>query len=132
MLVLAEVKLSNRSFTEQEPTVTIESVDITQLGESYVAIEGQVFLKTILPIPQCSILFKIECLNSNIRYAQGDIKYATGRIKDLHKDLDEGKCKPEWIVEYEAEYKANIEKSEVILKENIDELEMYKQFVITK
>lgn len=132
MLVLAEVKLSNRSFTEENPTVTVKVLNISELGSNYVAIDGQVYLSTATPISQSSISFRIECINRSIRHASSTLAWIQKRAKEIQEDIDNGVCKPEWATSHLNKYQEDEEKAKAELDIACADLELYQQFVITK
>lgn len=132
MLVLAEVKLNNCSFTQENPVTTVEEVDLKDLGESYVAIHGEVYLKKVLPISQASIEFKIDCLERNILHTQRDIDFVISREASIREDVDSGRCKPEWAISYLEDYTARTEEYNSQLKTSQEMLELYKKYIIVK
>ncbi len=130
MLVLSEVTLVNCTFPSENPSVTLEPSEVSELGESYVSIRGQVYLKKILPVSQPSIEFKLECAQSNLAHAKKDVEYYQGQVRDLHKEIDEGSCKPEWVSSYLEEYTSKGEQAAQKMNEYQEKITLLEQFII--
>lgn len=132
MLVLAEVKLVNCSFIEENPVVTVEPVDLSQLGEEYIGLNGMVYLKTIKPIPQCSIQFKLECAKNSKAYSEKDLAHYESRVASLHEDISSGACKPEWAKPYMDEYQSKIFEANSKIFEDQEKIDLLQQFIIVR
>lgn len=132
MLVLAEVKLDNCSFIEEKPTLTIEEVELSELGNSYVMINKEVFLKTILPISQHSLKFKIECLERDKSFAEKDIDRIKKNIISLENDVKAGIAEQGWVNPHLDDYNSRLNVAEDWLAEVEEKLIMYKKYIITK
>lgn len=132
MLVLAEVKLDNRSFTGEDITVTTEEVELSELGESYVMIGKEVFLKTARPISQSTINFKIECFEREKSFAVKDIDHIKKTIVSLEDDVKAGIAKQGWVNPHLDDYNSRLNIAENWLAEVEEKLIMYKKYIITK
>lgn len=132
MLVLAEVKLDNRSFTGEDITVTTEEVELSELGESYIMVNKEVFLKTARPISQSTLNFKIECLEREKSFSVKDIDRIKKNIISLKDDVKAGIAEQGWVNPHLDDYNNSLSVAEDWLAEVEKKLIMYKKYIITK